>query len=777
MRLQQPEHNGSIAAARIFQPSLEATPFSSSGSLNVELLSNQDDQPGEQPRNFRPEMALYPYQLRSLGWMLVRESGDPSTPSGGILADAIGFGKTTITLALIDHNRGPETPCCPASLQNLVPSRATLIMVPPNLWHQWSQEIDKFFNDGSLRVIAAKDGAQLAAHSLQEFVDADAVIVSYRIFHGRSYAKLRHRLKHFYWHRIVADEFHELVVAAADGTHPFNEAKHQLCQLQSRTRWGLTSTPPLKTIGEVAVTATFFQIKLDRSLASCAEFVRNMVRKNLAGMQLPAVLQHKVAVLQSVHERALYLQREREVGHASVSLLESASLHRNSPSNGKFKTAEQECENVLKQRRKQVQELESRLDEHSKRIEACLRSCEKLVGKIDRLKKTKELEELARVQGGNWYFIMWSFGAIRKVLSARQALAVGTEKCGDAKKHASAVLTSCSKVASECDIIASGIFLRNVNASDHLDLLQALKQECKAEEVTFWALERHLTQLLLFERSIASVDESFECPICLQGVAAADCCIARCAHVACTSCWKASLQRDPRCPMCRRSLSMQQVHAMGQSCRQSHLEQDGLLQSQSHLDQQGLLQRLGVHMGRDSALETYSRFGSKIRCLIETLQHIRETEQGVKVLVFCQWEVLRITIQEAFQAFDVDHVILQGKETERAAAVKRFGGSGGPGVMLLSMEISPSGLNLTMASHVILVQPTWHGTSHEKSVDFEEQAVGRCWRTGQPNTVHVWRMFCVGTVEADMVDEHMRIWTERQVSSGLSVSSADHPLG
>ena len=45
---------------------------------------------------------------------------------------------------------------------------------------------------------------------------------------GRAYSALKWRLKHFYWHRIIADEFHELIGAAVDGEHPFNEAKHQL---------------------------------------------------------------------------------------------------------------------------------------------------------------------------------------------------------------------------------------------------------------------------------------------------------------------------------------------------------------------------------------------------------------------------------------------------------------------------------------------------------------------------------------------------------------------
>ena len=34
-------------------------------------------------------------------------------------------------------------------------------------------------------------------------------------------------------------------------------------------------------------------------------------------------------------------------------------------------------------------------------------------------------------------------------------------------------------------------------------------------------------------------------------------------------------------------------------------------------------------------------------------------------------------------------------------------------------------------------------------VDFEEQAIGRCWRQGQKSVVHVWRLCMLGTVEED----------------------------
>ena len=57
--------------------------------------------------------------------MMAREQA-PEGVRGGILADGIGFGKTTITLALMDHRRCKQLPALPED-KDLIPSRATLM--------------------------------------------------------------------------------------------------------------------------------------------------------------------------------------------------------------------------------------------------------------------------------------------------------------------------------------------------------------------------------------------------------------------------------------------------------------------------------------------------------------------------------------------------------------------------------------------------------------------------------------------------------------------------
>ena len=115
------------------------------------------------------------------------------------------------------------------------------------------------------------------------------------------------------------------------------------------------------------------------------------------------------------------------------------------------------------------------------------------------------------------------------------------------------------------------------------------------------------------------------------------------------------------------------------------------------------------------SVRKYSIYGSKLQSVVETILAIWDAHLDAKILVFCQSEQLRYRADEAFSSFGLPHVTLKGDALERSSAVRRFA-EGGCRVMLLSMEISPSGLNLTHAHHVILAQPTCRkGSSPQES--------------------------------------------------------------
>jgi SNF2 family DNA or RNA helicase len=72
--------------------------------------------------------------------------------------------------------------------------------------------------------------------------------------------------------------------------------------------------------------------------------------------------------------------------------------------------------------------------------------------------------------------------------------------------------------------------------------------------------------------------------------------------------------------------------------------------------------------------------------------------------------------------------------------VSSFQDEGGPPVMLISLKAGGTGLNLTAADHVFLMDPWWNPA-------VEDQAADRAHRIGQDKPVTVYRLVAKDTVE------------------------------
>merc|ERR1719230_1483297 len=95
--------------------------------------------------------------------------------------------------------------------------------------------------------------------------------------------------------------------------------------------------------------------------------------------------------------------------------------------------------------------------------------------------------------------------------------------------------------------------------------------------------------------------------------------------------------------------------------------------------------------------------------------------------------------------------------------------------MLLSLEESARGTNLTSANHVLIVHPM-EATSREEAVAFEMQAIGRVRRPGQLRKIHIWRFVTTGTIEQSITEDHQRdLW--QRYTEGIQCSQAERPTG
>ena len=150
---------------------------------------------------------------------------------------------------------------------------------------------------------------------------------------------------------------------------------------------------------------------------------------------------------------------------------------------------------------------------------------------------------------------------------------------------------------------------------------------------------------------------------------------------------------------------------------------------------------------------------SKVDLLVDQLDEA--VQEGHKALVFSQWTSLLDRVEPALRAAGIDFCRLDGSTRDRGAVVERFQSASGPPVFLLSLQAGGTGLNLTAADHVFLLDPWWNPA-------VEEQAADRAHRIGQDKPVFVHRLVAEDTVEERILalQERKRALAEGVLGTG-----------
>ena len=148
------------------------------------------------------------------------------------------------------------------------------------------------------------------------------------------------------------------------------------------------------------------------------------------------------------------------------------------------------------------------------------------------------------------------------------------------------------------------------------------------------------------------------------------------------------------------------------------------------------LRQAACHSGLLPSQEAES--SSKVDLLLETLDAV--IAEGHKALVFSQWTSLLDRVEPHLESAQIDYIRLDGSTRDRAKVVDAFQSDEGPPVMLISLKAGGTGLNLTAADHVFLLDPWWNPA-------VEDQAADRAHRIGQERPVIVTRLVSLDTVE------------------------------
>ncbi|EDO15871.1 hypothetical protein Kpol_1009p17 [Vanderwaltozyma polyspora DSM 70294] len=134
---------------------------------------------------------------------------------------------------------------------------------------------------------------------------------------------------------------------------------------------------------------------------------------------------------------------------------------------------------------------------------------------------------------------------------------------------------------------------------------------------------------------------------------------------------------------------------------------------------------------------------TKIKQCIAVIKEVFSKSSTEKIVIFSQF-ITFFSILDYFlkKELNIETFQYDGSMNaqQRSDVLSDFYKSSSTRVLLISMKAGNSGLTLTCANHVIIVDPFWNPY-------VEEQAQDRCYRISQTKTVQIYRLFIKNSVE------------------------------
>ncbi|KAB5519466.1 hypothetical protein DKX38_023785 [Salix brachista] len=142
---------------------------------------------------------------------------------------------------------------------------------------------------------------------------------------------------------------------------------------------------------------------------------------------------------------------------------------------------------------------------------------------------------------------------------------------------------------------------------------------------------------------------------------------------------------------------------------------------------------------------------SKVTALIKLLKECRVVNSTSKSVVFSLFDKMLALMEEPLKdaGFNTLRLDASTDEIRQAEIIKEFGSAGAEMVLLASLKTSGTGINLTAASTVYLLEPWWNSA-------VEEQAINRVHQYGQKENVRIVRLIAQNSIEERILEMQER---------------------
>lgn len=247
------------------------------------------------------------------------------------------------------------------------------------------------------------------------------------------------------------------------------------------------------------------------------------------------------------------------------------------------------------------------------------------------------------------------------------------------------------------------------------------------------SLESHKRTFNYLKSAVDSLKEDQEttCPICLDTIEKDQMTITQCGHKFCWECLKELYNikknevRNVKCPSCQTLVSLGKIYVV---------------------TNKSTTQSMGTELEKIIANVKSTKVGNIIYFL-------KNRQQNNKYIIFSQWDELLHKVGKKLNENSLQVVYCNGSVYQRKKAIKSFTQDPNVNIIMLSSRNAASGINLTEANNIILLEPVYGSKEYRTSI--ENQAIGRANRLGQKRPIDVFRFIIENTIEHDIINNNI----------------------
>ncbi|PON62219.1 TNF receptor-associated factor [Trema orientale] len=676
-------------------------------------------------------MDLLRYQKEWLSWALKQEN---SVTRGGILADEMGMGKTIQAIALVLAKRefrratgeAFETSVSSGSSTGLPRIKATLVICPVVAVSQWVSEIDRFTSKGSTKVLVYHGANR--EKNFKHFSEYDFVITTYSIVEAE-YRKnvMPPKEKCSYCGKMFHGKKMSIHLKYFCGPDAFKTEKQSKQQSKRSKSMPSTSKSDAKSPKD----------KKTKQNKKEARTLRFEMEQSAQALPRGKSLLHAVNWDRIILDEAHYIKARRCNTAKAVLALES--LYKWALSGTPLQNRVGELYSLV--RFLQIvpysyyfcKDCDCRALDHSSSSQ-CSNCPHKSVRHFCWWNKfiATPIQSYGNQEPGKRAMILLKHKILKSIVLRR------TKKGRAADLALPPRIVSLRRDAldiSEQDYyeslyndsqaqfntyVEAGTVMNNY--AHIFDLLTRLRQAVDHPYLVVYSA----TSAMRNANSVHTNTDERVCGICHDP--AEDPVVTNCEHVFCKTCvidYAASLG-EVSCPSCSKLLTIDWTTNSDTGNQSSKTTVKGFRSS-------SILNRIQLDNFQTS---------TKIEALREEIRFMIEKDGSAKGIVFSQFTSFLDLINYSLQKSGINCVQLNGSMSlaARDAAIKKFTEIPDCKIFLMSLKAGGVALNLTIASHVFLMDPWWNPA-------VERQAQDRIHRIGQFKPIRIVRFVIENTIE------------------------------